>query len=216
MKVLINITSYNRPLMLKNLLTRLKGESITVWDDCSGFRMEGNGIEFYKFDKNYGKKLAYQKFKLIFEKLRKTDYDYYIFLADDYKVDKDFVKKAVKLWEGIDDKDKISLSFAHPDRCLHPNWTGLEPREVGDVILTGWNDLAFICSKKFLQEVNIKEIPMSRWEGNELLSSGVGAQISKELFNRGFNMYNTKKEIAVHIGNDDSKMNPVERSINKL
>ena len=71
-------------------------------------------------------------------------------------------------------------------------------------------------TRDFINKVDIKEIPLSRWEENELLGSGVGSQISNKFVDAGFNLYNTKDKLVEHLGNNDSKMNPNERVNNPL
>ena len=223
-KVLINITSYNRPDMLKNLINQLDGYDIIVWDDASDnfkptllhdkFNILGTVI----FLENYGKKKAWVKWINIFKDIKDDyyNYDYFIFLPDDFTLCDDFVNKAINLWDSIEDDKKISLSFSNPNRCLKPNFTGVEPVDKGNVILTQWNDLAFICGKEFIDKVIIDPINPKRWDKNPLLSSGVGSRISNYFYNKGYNQYNVKENMCSHIGNEDSKMNPEERQINKL
>ena len=211
MNISINITSYNRKEKLLNLIDSLDTNKVMVWDDCSDFKLINGNIKFFQFDKNYGKKLAWKKFKKIFDILKLTNCEYYIFLPDDVEVCDDFINKAVKLWDGIIDPRKMCLSFSHPDRCLKPNFTGIKAVDCGNVILSQWTDLMFICGKDFINEVEIEEIPLDRWVNNELLGSGVGSQISNKLVDKGFNLYNIKEPLVIHKGNEDSKMNPVLR-----
>jgi|GEM_PF-4600002 len=225
-KVLINITSYNRPDMLKNLIKQLDGYEVFVLDDNSpnpqflyDLLNNTNKMGLCRFSKNHGKKEAYLKFTKIFNQLKRdaiTFYDYFIFLPDDFTLCDDFVNKAINLWDSIEDDKKISLSFSNPNRCLKPNFTGVEPVDKGNVILTQWNDLAFICGKEFIDKVIIDPINPKRWDKNPLLSSGVGSRISNYFYNKGYNQYNVKENMCSHIGNEDSKMNPEERQINKL
>ena len=215
MNILTNITSYNRKEKLLNLIDSLKDHKIVVWDDCSDFELK-DVKGFYRFGKNYGKKLAWLKFKKIFNSLKLTNYDYYIFLPDDVGLCDDFVNKAVKLWESIDDPKKICLSFSHPYRCLKPNFTGIKSVDCGNVIKSQWTDLMYVCGKEFINQIKIEEIPLDRWKGNELLGSGVGSQISNKLVEKGFNMYNVKEDFVIHLGNDDSKMNKELRKTQPL
>ena len=202
--------------MLNSLLRQLKGQDIIVFDDNSNFTIEGNGIQFHKFKENYGKKRAWLKFKQIFEYLKTTDYDYYYLLPDDIELCEDFIVKTLELWEGIEDNKKITLSFSNPARCKVSQFTRIEPMEVGNVILTGWLDMAFLFTKNFINKVDMKEIPLSRWDGNELLGSGCGSMISNKFVDDGYNLYNTKDMLMIHLGNEDSKMNYEERLQNPL
>jgi hypothetical protein len=202
--------------MLKSLLNQLEGHDIHIWDDNSKDLYKKEGLTYSILKPNYGKKLAWKKFNIIFDHLKThTDYDYYIFLPDDCELCNDFVKKSVSLWEGIRDNKKICLSFSHPDRTKQPCFTAIEPVDCGDVIKTQWTDMAFICGREFINRVVVDPVDEKRWDKNPNLSSGVGSKIS-HLFYTRWNLYNVKTEMMKHIGNDDSKMNPIERKINKL
>jgi len=192
--------------MLVNLINQLYGFDIIVWDDNSSFDIGGD-FNFHKFEKNYGKKEAWKKFIFIFDELRKTDYDYYILLPDDAELCENFIEKAVKLWDGIDDSQKICLSFSHPDRTKQPCFTNVEAVDCGDVIKTQWTDLAFICGKEFINKVIIDPVDPKRWDDDETLSSNVGSKIS-HFFNYSHHLYNVKTEMMKHIGNEESLMNP--------
>ena len=216
MSILINITSYNRLPMLNNLLKQLKGNDIIVWDDKSSFKIVKSDVAFHRFRVNHGKKLAWKKFKYIFETLKETDYKYYFILPDDIELCDDFINKAINIWESIKDDKKICLSFSNPNRCTKQQFTYVEPKEVGNVILTGWVDMMFMFTKDFLKEIEIDEIPLSRWNENELLGSGIGSQISNKLVNVDYNLYNCKNKMVEHLGNDNSLMNPIERKNNPL
>ena len=216
-KILFIITSYKRLDMLKNLLLQIKGYDVLVFDDGSDFSIEGNGVKFHKFKQNYGKKLAWLKFQKIFKKVKRLKkYDYYYLLPDDIELCEDFINKSIELWEGIEDSKKITLSFSNPARCTAPQFTFIQPQIKGNVILTGWMDLMCLFTRDFINKVDITEIPLSRWEENELLGSGVGSQISNKFVNADYNLYNCKEDYIKHLGNLDSKMNPTDRVNNPL
>ncbi len=207
-KVLINITSYDRRELLLNLLEELKGEDIIVWDDNSNFNIEGE-FYFYKFHKNYGKKQAWIKYRQIFRQLKSEDYDYFIFIPDDVELCCDFVNKSIKLFQKIKDEKKICLSLLSDVRIKKQCWTGIDPLIKGNVILTQWSDLCFICTSEFFKEVNIKPIAKDRWDENHKLSSGVGAQISRQLYAKGLNQYHSIESLVIH-RKGISKMNHYE------
>jgi hypothetical protein len=222
MNILINITSYNRSKKLLKLLNQLKGFDVKVWDDSSNkFKIEyllkwDNKTTFYQFKENHGKEKAWKKFKFIFDKLKYTDYDYYFFLPDDVDLCDEFIYKALDLWCGIKDEDKICLSFSDVKRTKKPCWTEFESIENYNVIQTQWTDLMFICEKRFFQLVELTEVCETRWKINPLLGSGVGSKISNHFHNMGLKMYNTKENLLIHTGNDNSLMNPQERKKTKL
>lgn len=220
MNVQINITSYNRPKMLANLIEQVKDYDIKVWDDNSNFKIEyiwkwDNKITFYHFQENHGKKKAWQKFRHIFKNYS-TGYDYYIFLPDDFELCEDFVLKVIDLWCSIEDENKVCMSFADIKRTKQPNWTEFKAVDCGNVIQTQWMDLAFICEERFFDLVEVGEVCDSRWKIDPLLGSGVGSKISNHFHKLGLGMYNTKENLLVHLGNKKSLMNPKERKRNKI
>jgi len=216
MKILVNITTYKRRKELKRLLKQLENERVDVhiWDDNPrGRKIEG--VKYTKFAINHGKKLAWLKFKDIFEQLRRTNYDYYLFLPDDVVLNDNFISDVVTTWQSINDDKKICLSLLVDERIKKSNWTAFKPRNNDGVVLTQWNDLCFICEKEFINLVSIKEVDPSRWDYDENLGSGVGKQISWFFYNKGFNLYNMKQKTIQHL-DIESKMNYKERKINKL
>ena len=216
MKILVNITTYQRPEELSNLIKQLKKYKIDirVWDDDP----KGKKIKeviYNKFAINHGKKLLWLKFREIFEQLKKTNYDYYIFLPDDVVLSDDFINKAVEIYKSIQDEKKVCMSLLVDNRIKKANWTGVLPQDKGNVILTQWNDLCFICEKKFIKEIQIKEVDPNRWNKNKRLGSGLGGQISWFFYNKDCNLYNIKEQIVKHL-DVESKMNPEERKNNPL
>lgn len=201
--------------MLDNLLNQLNGYDYAIWDDNSDFKQLDN---MYRFSYNHGKKQAYKKFNKIFEINRKlySNYEYYFVLPDDVELCEDFVEEAIELWDNIQDDKKICLSFASEERKIKSCFTAEEPIIMGDVILTQWTDMLFMCGKEFMNNVLVEDIDPNRWDKNPNLSSGVGSSISHQLHKKGYNMYHATEEMAVHIGNDCSLMNKNERQINKL
>lgn len=211
MRIAVNITTYQRNKELTNLLNQLKEYNIDVfvWDDDP----KGNKVECFrykKFNKNHGKVLLWLKFKHIFKYLKKTNYDYYIFLPDDVELKDNFIQSIITIWESINDNKKICLSLLVDKRLNDQNWTGIIPRDLGNVYLTQWNDLCFLCEKKFIEEIEVGEVSVDRWKKNKELGSGVGSQISWFLLNKGYNMYNLKDKLITHL-DIDSKMNYIER-----
>lgn len=215
--ILVNITTYKRPNELRRLIAQLKEYkvSIRVWDDDpEGLPIEG--VDYCKFEENFGKKKAWLKFQHIFNYCEfKKGFDYFIFLPDDVQLNKNFISDVLNTWKSINDDKKICLSLLVDNRIKKANWIPVEPEDKGQVILSHWNDLCFICEKKFFKSFKITPIGKTRWDKNPLLGSGVGSQISNKLFYLGFNMYNMKKQTLKHLP-IESKMNPEERKINPL
>lgn len=218
MNTLTIITSYNRELNLRKIVSTLRSQNtdILIYDDCSNFTL--NKYNFIRLNYNYGKEYLWMKFKKIFNEVPKT-YEYYIFIPDDIEIKKDFIDKSVESWVKIQDKNKVCLSLMMDDRVKSPNWTNFNPEDKGFVIKTQWQDLCFICEKEFL-EVEIQPISLKRWVilGKKLgieLGSGLGGQISRYFHSKNRTMYHLKEPTAKHLG-VKSKMNPIERLVNPL
>ncbi len=126
-------------------------------------------------------------------------------IPDDVILDEWFFKQSASLWQSIRDERKICLSVGNTfNRHYEPCWTYFQPVKMGELVLSGWNDLCFMAEKKFLEELNYEiECPLN---GYDWRSSGVGRHISRKLFNRKFNMYHTDKSLCEFPAND-SRMN---------
>jgi hypothetical protein len=222
--VSIAITSYNRIDMLKLLLDDLIGELnykilITIFDDGSTekYNLEKYDIKYIKYTTNHGKKKYWKLFDTVLKYQKNINSKYYFFLPDDVRVDKNFISESIRIFKKINNNDKICLNLLMDEsRRGKRNWTNFNPIEYDEFYHTQWNDLCFICENEFFRHIpNIPEIDPSRWINNELLSSGVGEQISKRLHKLNKNMYHVKRTLVKH-GNHDSKMNYEDRKINKL
>jgi glycosyltransferase involved in cell wall biosynthesis len=218
MKVLTIITSYNREKELLSLLASLDKQEtdVIIFDDNSDFQLDR--ADYIKFKSNYGKEYFWMKFIRIFATVKKT-YDYYIILPDDISVNDNFISNAVQKWEDLRDDKKICLSILTDGRINKPNWTNFEPIIKDEYVQTQWQDFCFICNKEFFT-VEIQPISLQRWQilGKSLnieLGSGLGGQISRYWHDKGRTMWHTKKSLVKH-SNSESKLNPIERSINPL
>ena len=218
MKVLTIITSYNRKDSLINLMDKLEKQKtdVIVYDDCSDFQLDRPN--YVKLNFRYGKEYLWFKFKHIFKEIPKT-YDYYIFLPDDIEVKDDFIDSCVRLWEGLQDKNKICLSLLTDSRTENPNWTNFKPIIKNEYIQTQWNDLCFICEKEFFN-IDIQKVSLQWWQilAKKLkieLGSGLGGQISRYWHDKGKTMWHTKESQVYHL-KGVSMMNEKERLKNPL
>ncbi len=212
-KIVIAITSYNRPAELRELLERLcelrRGYDITclVYDDCSELdyadpsRSEGGfEVRYRRMPRRFGKTRYWQLINRIFDDVRNLDFDYFMQLPDDVVPLDDFFDTAVQTWDAIDDPQKICLNlYLDKSRIGRANWTKTLPtiEKFGDtnVFRTGWADMIFMADRRFLMALNyrIEAIDAKRWMRNPALSSGVGAQIAKRL--RGFSTFQVRNRI---------------------
>jgi glycosyltransferase involved in cell wall biosynthesis len=220
----ILITTHNRPNMLSELIDQIKIQKndykikIIVIDDGSNeiYNLPTD-IKYIKYYPNMGKKRFWKVIDSSFKYIKNIKSKYYLYLQDDVKIIDNFFNGLVNKYENIDDENKICLSFLTDHRVNSSNWTNYTPIERGEVIKTQWVELHFICEKKFFECLNysIEPIPLTRWDGNPNLSSGVGWQLSVRLHNLGKSMYHSKNTFVTH-GNHESQMNKLERKKNKL
>lgn len=215
------ITTFNRPQMLINLLDNIESEKkdhkvlVVVFDDNGRQKADLTGFNVKKIEMypNMGKKKYYMVINATFSYIKNIKSKYYIYLPDDIKLVDDFFNETKRIYESIEDKNKICLSILTDGRVNKTNWTDFKSLDLGEYYQTQWNDLCFIAEKKFFNELNHKldEIPNSRWISNPNNSSGVGRQISLKLNNKGLKMYHTKTSMVSH-GDHESKMNKEERN----
>jgi hypothetical protein len=220
----IIITTYNRSEMLKNLLDQINTQKkdyklkIIILDDGSTEKYDLSDDHTYiKIFPNMGKKRFWKIINTSFKIVKNVTSKYFIYLQDDVTIVDNFFETLVNRYESINDGRKMALSFLSDYRITKPNWTGFNPIQMGEVVKTQWVELHFICEKKFFDVINyaMEPIPISRWDRDPNLSSGVGWQLSTRLHKKGFGLYHTNDTLVGH-GNHESQMNKTERMINKL
>lgn len=219
----ILITTYDRGDMLYDLISQIENQKgsknilIVVFDDGSkqNYNFNNTNVKYIKFFPNQGKKRYWKIINGMFNYVRHINSKYFIQIPDDIKLIDNFFDSAARQYESINDPNKICLSILTDGRVYRHNWTNFNSIDMGEHIKTQWNDMCYIATKNFFNELNFKidEIPLSRWNNNPNLSSGVGQQISLKLHNKQKSMYHTKTSLVIH-GAHESKMNYQER-INK-
>jgi len=219
------ITTYNRPEMLYKLLDDIGNNKkdykilVAVFDDGSTQKLDLTGRDVIKIGMypNMGKKKYYVTYNATFSFVRTVNSKYFIYLPDDISLEDDFFDEAKRLYESITSENKICLSILTDDRVNRSHWGYKEPKDLGEILQTQWNDLCFICEKNFFELLNYRVNPISpkRWINNPNISSGVGHQITQRLNNSGKFLYHVKKSLVYH-GVHESKMNKNEREQNNL
>lgn len=131
-------------------------------------------------------------------------------LDDDHLICKNFLNNIFNIINKklVNQNFAMSLHLSSEKDLIYDRW-GLS---------LNWVDGGSVYSKNCLEKLNfeILEIPESRWDNNELLSSGVWQQVSKRInFISGFIL---KPSISFLLNNDDncSKMNPKIRIIQPI
>jgi glycosyltransferase involved in cell wall biosynthesis len=207
--IAVLITTCKRPFSLHKLITKLNEEK-DIYD-----------ISFFIFDDSKagnGKKKFWKTINDLWQQIKAKQYDYYLHIQDDALPEDHFVARAIRMWENIEDKNKIVLNlFLDGSRLGKTCWTGQWPQlhsfKGTRYLLTQWVDMfSFICEKAFFEKLDWKIEPISdeRWSLNPELSSGVGRQISNRLCQSGWNLYQLTESLSEHIG-DVSIMNPKVR-----
>jgi glycosyltransferase involved in cell wall biosynthesis len=220
----IVITTYEREDMLKQLLEDIFKYTeykmyVVVFDDGSKrtYDLSKYDVKYIKYVKNNGLKNLWRVINDAFKFIGKIDAKYYFYLQDDLRLKENFFEESIRIFEKIDDDKKICLELRTDQRTTRPNWTAIEPKIIDEYIHTQWVELDFICKYNFFEALNFKinPIPMSRWDKNPHISSGVGQQISVRLSEKGLNMYHVINTLTTH-GDHESVLLPELRKNEKL
>lgn len=230
-KIGIYITSYNRAEMLNKLVNQIVGQvenkydfEILVFDDKSDQFpiISTNFVNLITNSIHRGKQGYWKTWNEMFTIAHLRQDKYTFFLPDDIELCDNFFEIAIEKFEYIKSKDKqfACLSVLTDDQrklAPHACWTGKHSKIQNCEILSHFNDCCFICDHVFFEYLDYKidEIPLTRWNRDPNLSSGVGRQISLRLMNKEANMYHCFNSLVKH-GDHDSVMNPDERKMNKL
>ena len=214
--------------LLKNLKQQssMHDVSLLIVNDCSTFNYQPilkylksvwkNQYNYFETEINYGKKDYWQLINFAYQQLETSEFDYLIQLPDDVQVVDNFFDLAITSFYGITDKKKACLNILNDySRNGKSFWTNTYLSNVSykgiDMLVTGWVDMCYIATKKYLDLLNYRIEPVDhKWSGNKVLSSGVGRQISKRLVADGHHIYQLKKSLVIH---DDhpSVMHPEHR-----
>lgn len=218
MKILILVTTYNRPNDLLNLLADLKNDELVnsthllVFDDGStldysgvvAFLKRNFSFDYFKNQVNGGKNNYWQIVNSAFNEIRNHTFDYFIMVPDDVRLVDNFLLKALQAYDDIADPKKACLNIWNDySRFGKQSWTSVPTqRVVFDGVQyhkTGWIDMCFVATERFFEIINysIKKVePM--YLVNKELSSGVGSQLSKSVINAKFTIYQVIKSLVKH------------------
>lgn len=215
----IIINTYNRPEKLNALLDDIFKQveaHVTVFNDGSHlpYNIPYNNVDHIRCN-HHGKKKYWKLLQKGFYAARAKTPDYFIWLPDDVRLTDNFFDEAVRLYEKINDPDKICLTLRHP-KGRDKNWTNFEPVNYDEYRLIQWVDMLFIAEKKFFEALNYKMNPIekTRWDNNPKLGSGVGEQLSKRLLS--YSMYQVLSSLVITPDPEKSQMNPEDRKINPV
>lgn len=180
------INTFNRQESCQRLVDSLQGlGDILVLNDGCTYEIKGCKQVFKRI---HGGRYGYWNTVNTLFSFR-TKHKYYIMLPDDFLMDKEQVNKAVETWDGIKDKKKICLSLGEP-RTDTTCWTAFKAKRVGQVWLTQWVDMCFLCEELFFTALGRIDGPLKRGQ-----SSGVGSYISRKLNREHYNLYQVKESL---------------------
>lgn len=210
-KIIIGITSYNRYDKVVELIKQCNHKVVLINDCSTDIRYNQIKVDSIVNEYNYGKKLYYKTINKLFSKIKSLEFDYFIQLDDDFVLCENF---DLILSETLDYIEKKYTNFGALSLHLNSEY---------DLIKSKWNlginwiDGGTLFSKKLLDDLNynVNPIPLSRWNKNENLSSGVWQQVSKRINNLGYKILKPSHSFLKH-NYEFSKMNKKEREINPL
>jgi hypothetical protein len=213
-KYLVAISTYERFDMVYDIYEKIKKNknvSFVILNDCSKdsrylYFRDAKNVVYLENEFNYGKKRYWQSINKLLSVFEKSGADYMVQMDDDFYINENFID----LIEGVVNKydcSNIIIKYIHDHTKGQHRWNSKY-----------WIDGGAVYPRQFWQKLRFRldAIPLSRWEGDEKLSSGVWHQVSNKITANGFITYETNKSFCRHDGNEDSKMNPEVRKLNKL
>jgi hypothetical protein len=230
-RILFIINTYKRSESLLRLLNQIIEQSadysiqLLIIEDLSNENYEkcrillaDSSLEFtwLKTTKHYSKAGYWQIIDKIYHEAENIEFDYLFHLPDDVGLCDDFISKAISRFDSIIDPRKICLNLLREIGRSNPGWTNHTEKKLGEVINTGWVDMCFVATDRYLKVLKHTIMPVDKvWSNDPAKSSGVGMQISRRLTSKGYNIYQVKKSLVEH-GVHASVMHPKERKINPL
>lgn len=191
MNVCFLITTHNRQESCQRLVDSLQGQGdiIVLNDGCD---YDINGAIQKKRKMHFGKSGYWCTVNQLFEMRGK--YDYYFMLPDDFLPIDNMVERAIDIWNKLD--NPICLNI-YADRIGAKCWTRFNPIDKGNVWLTQWVDMCFMCQEKFF--IKLGKIPPRNidWKNKPNQGSGVGAYISRYLNKSGCYLYMVKESLVI-------------------
>lgn len=206
------VFTYNRIDMLTRTLASLyyNVDDILILDDCSDYKLEGDNVLQNKV--NGGKYNFWQQWQVAFDWVRLTDYDYYIFMPDDFtNMDCD---RLLSTYKELDKEyGSVVLNLINDGRVQE--WRAFKPKHYDNYVNIGFTDCGFMTSRDVIQKLEFYIKPVSVEWFRVANSSGVGSQLTKRMSKAGVNFFKPVKSFCYH-GEHDSVMHPEERIKNPL
>jgi len=223
------VTTYARPDGLALLLDDVErdlpvgGVDLRVYDDATPNpdrslveRVRARGWTYRRASAHHGKRGWWHWWNVILDDLRREPAQLVYVLQDDMRLCERFFARSAELWSSIHDPRKASL-YLHLSterselggRC----WTPVAAVPAGRVVRSGWVDCAaFLCDRRLFEELGwrLRPVDGGRRQEDDLVSSGVGRQLSVRAHELGLGLYRVEESLTVHDGGP-SLMNPQAR-----
>jgi hypothetical protein len=215
-KIIIVITTFDRPNLLLNLIKEFKKQSrdiphvlsFVIYNDGSSEdytevrkELDDTNHIYLMGKKNKGKKGYWKTINATLKAIKRnySDWNYAIYVGDNFVIVNDFFIHLFGAWFRIQDQKKGALNIVRDYRSFSEIWGN-----------DYWIDGKFMIRNECLRKLNFKvyRIPKSRWRKNKLTSSGVWRQISERLVKLGYRLYHIDESLAVRVHPFESKMNP--------
>lgn len=225
--IYIAITTYNRPKELENLLVDIAREArgknvhVRVYDDCSDDPAYAP-YDMVRYSKNHGKKGYWRIMNDVFRDAESWNFKHFFFLQDDCRLAEGFFDLAIQEFDDIIDPNKATLCTFTPESVYtRTMWSHIKAQDVTHggktFIRCNYVDCIFMCPRTTLEllRFRVDPVPISRFINNEIISSGVGQQLTIRLNRLRKTMYCAWSSlISAH--SNDSQMNQKERKRNPL
>ena len=218
--MLIIIFSYNRLEMLKQIVERIELKRVEypeldyfIIDDGSDFDMREicDWTMHQQFRDNGGKEYFWNRYHYAIATAKNlSKSENFIFMPDDFlDLDIDDLMVLADTWKGL----SYSLNLINDGRvqCWGHFRQGIKPIAFNGRIISevGFNDCGFMCNRSTLEQIEIKPVP-EEWFDGPNKSSGVGAQLTKQMRKLEIPMLKPNKSFATH-GEHDSVMHGEHR-----
>lgn len=218
-KVLVCITSYNRPSSLVDLVVDLAeypNTDIVIFDDKSEVFPEV--INKYPYvakvitnPEHRGKEGFWKTWQDIFNYCKEHEYDYYIFLQDDVLPCPDFIERAIDIYN---ESESICVSPIRTNYSMYQGksrWGAKPVERHENYTVSHYFDCFGIVKRDFFEALDWMIVPIAP-SADPFKSSGVGRQITRRLQEKGLKMSHVNRTLlSTAIDPTASLMNEQER-----
>lgn len=222
MKVIILITTYNRPDLLLDLLKDIKSQfrcqyRIKIYNDCSEDdygRVEQyleENIEDYAYTRlpsRYGKPLYWKLINKIYDELKTERGNYIIQLPDDIRLTDMFYPRVIEQYKDCDaDALNIMVNVAHNEQYTRDKKKTYQGKKA-KYWEVSWLDGCFITNTDLFKRIRYSIPSIStKNTANKRKSSKVGWLITNKCRRHGIKIRMVQRSLVEHKG-EESRMRP--------